>query len=187
VSTSPAPKRPAPRRTRREPKASQPEPKFLVIGKVLRPQGIRGELRLEIHTDSPTHLDDIETVYIGEKRKPYTLLGYRLHQGVLLITIEGSDDRSTADTFRGQLVSVKFEEAAPLKAGEFYHHQVVGLTVVTDEGETLGQVSEIITTGANDVYVVAGEGGEVLLPAIKSVVLKIEPPQMVVHLLEGLR
>ncbi len=187
MSTAPAQKRPAPRRTRRAARVSQPEPKFLVIGKVLRPHGIRGELRLEIHTDSPTHLDDVETVYIGEERQPYSLLSYRLHQGVLLITIEGSDDRDTADTFRSALVAVKLEDAAPLKEGEFYHHQIIGLQVVTDEGEALGQVAEILTTGANDVYIVQGLGGEVLLPAIKSVVLKIEPPQMVVHLPEGLR
>lgn len=179
----------SPRSTRasKERPASKDEPQYLTIGKVLRPHGIRGELRLEIHTDSPTHLDDVEKVYIGEKRKAYPLLGYRLHQGVLLITIKGVEDRTLAETFREQLVAVKMADAAPLKEGEFYHHQILGLNVVTDEGEALGQVSEIITTGANDVYVVQGQGGEVLLPAIKSVVLKIEPPQMTVHLPEGLR
>jgi 16S rRNA processing protein RimM len=106
---------------------------------------------------------------------------------VLLITVEGYHDRDTAEALRGELVSIKLEDAAPLGPGEYYHHQIIGLSVITDEGEQLGTVAEIITTGANDVYVVRGQAGEVLLPAIQSVIRKIEPPRMVVHLLPGLR
>ena len=183
-SASPA-KKPIRRQTRWKPSKSGPQ--YLVVGKVFRPQGIRGELRLEIHTDTPNHLHDVATVYVGEEYQPYSLESFRLHSGVLLISLAEVQDRDQADLLRGLTVAVKIEEAAPLKVGEFYHHQIIGLKVVTDEGEDLGAVTEIITTGANDVYVVRGEK-EVLLPAIKSVILKIEPPtQMVVHLLEGLR
>jgi 16S rRNA processing protein RimM len=185
VSNRPTPKRPSSRRAKGH--ATETEPQYLVIGKVFRPHGIRGELRLEIHTDSPAHLEDVETVYIGEERKPYTLTRRHIHQGILLIAIEGVNDRNTADTFRGKLVAVKMKDAAPLKEGEFYHHQIIGREVVTDEGEALGKVTEIITTGANDVYVIKGEGGEVLLPAIKSVILRLDPAPIMVHLPEGLR
>lgn len=168
-------------------KAATTTPQYLVIGKVFRPHGIRGELRVEIHTDTPNHLQDVETVYLGEDHQPYNLDSFRLHSGVLLITLAEVTDRDQAELLRGAIVAVKLEEAAPLKEGEFYHHQIIGLKVVTDEGEDLGSVTEIITTGANDVYVVRGEK-EILLPAIKSVILKIEPStQMVVHLLDGLR
>jgi 16S rRNA processing protein RimM len=185
VSNRPAAKRPSSRRAKRS--TSETEPQYLVIGKVLRPHGIRGELRLEIHTDSPAHLNDVETVYIGEERKPYTLKRQHIHQGILLIAIEGVEDRTTAEAFRGRLVAVKMKDAAPLKEGEFYHHQIIGRDVVTDQGEALGKVTEIITTGANDVYVVKGEGGDVLLPAIKSVILRLDPAPILVHLPEGLR
>lgn len=178
------PVRPVRRRTAKSP---IDEPQFLVVGKVLRPHGIRGELRLEIHTGSPSHLSEVETVYIGETHKPYRLKSSRLHTGVLLISVEGCEGRNEADALRGELVSVPMADAVQLKTGEYYHHQIVGLKVVTDTGEDLGSVTEIIQTGANDVYVVKGRAGEVLLPAIKSVILKIEPPQMVVHLMDGLR
>jgi len=182
--------RPRSTKTKQPARRRQPpdrEPQYLVIGRVLRPHGIRGELRLEIHTDQPSHLREVETVYIGDDHRPSALKSFRLHQSVLLLTVAGCEDRAAADALRGLLVAVKLEEAAPLKEGEYYQHQIVGLKVVTDVGEALGTVAEIIQTGANDVYVVRGAGGEILLPAIKSVILKIEPPQMVVHLLDGLR
>ena len=175
-----------PRRRARS-KPAEREPQYLVIGKVLRPHGVRGELRLEIHTDSPSHLHEVGTVYIGADHQPHGLKSFRSHQGLLLISVEGCEDRDEADALRGELVAVKIKDAAPLKEGEYYHHQIIGLKVVTDAGEELGSVAEIIETGANDVYVVRGQGAEVLLPAIKSMILKIEPPQMVVHLMDGLR
>lgn len=179
-------KKPIRRQLKHKP-ATSTSPKYLVIGKVLRPHGIRGELRLEIHTDTPHHLRDVATVYLGQEHRAYTLSSFRLHSGVLLVTLAEVPDRNEAELLRGVEVAVKLEDATPLKDGEFYHHQIVGLKVVTDEGEELGSVVEIITTGANDVYVVRGEK-EVLLPAIKSVILKIDPPtHMVVHLLDGLR
>ena len=179
------------RSTRRRGKgqASPAEPRFLAVGKVLRPHGVRGELLLQVHTDSPTHLVEVETVYIGEAHTPRRLETSRLHQKRLLIKIADCEDQLAAETLRGELISIAVADAAPLKPGEYYHHQIIGLQVVSDEGEELGAVTEILVTGANDVYLVSRpDGGELLLPAIKSVILKIEPPrQMTVHLIEGLR
>jgi 16S rRNA processing protein RimM len=154
---------------------------------VLRPQGVRGELRLEIYTGSPAHLKDVATVYVGDEQSPHPLESSRLHQKILLIKLKGCDDRQQADQFRGQVVAIARADAAPLRAGQYYHHQIIGLTVISDEGEQLGSITEIIETGANDVYVVKNGDEELLLPAISSVILKIEPPQMIVHLLDGLR
>src|SRR5574337_746577 len=85
--------------------------------------------------------------------------------------------------------TVYLGEAAPPPPGSYYHHQSVGLAVVTEEGEALGEVTEILETGSNDVYVVSGPSGEILLPALTSVILKVdlEAKRMTVHLLEGLR
>ncbi len=174
-----------PTRARRRKPVSDPQ--FLAIGKVLRPHGVRGELRLEVYTGTPTHLKDVETVYVGDKQSPYPLESSRLHQKILLIKLKGCDDREQADAFRGQIIAIARADAAPLRAGQYYHHQIIGLTVISDEGEQLGTITEIIETGANDVYVVKNGDEELLLPAISSVILKIEPPQMIVHLLDGLR
>ena len=86
------------------------------------------------------------------------------------------------------LVQIPIENAVPLEEGEYYLYQLIGVQVETEDGEGLGQVVDVIETGANDVYVVRGPRGEVLLPAIGDVVLDLdlESKRMVVHLLAGL-
>jgi 16S rRNA processing protein RimM len=164
-------------------------PDFLAVGRVLRPHGVRGELLLEALTDFPVHLAEVSTVYLGEAAEPHPLETARLHRGQLLIRLRDCADRAAADAFRGQLVQIRIEESAPPPPGAYYHHQIIGLAVVTEEGEALGAVTEILETGANDVYVVAGPTGEILLPAIQTVIRQVdlEAKRMTVHLLEGLR
>lgn len=164
---------------------------FLAIGKVIRPHGVRGELLLETLTEFPAHLAEVATVYVGEAEspQPHPLRRARLHQRELLIQLGDCLDRDAAEAYRGQMVFIRTEQAAPLPPGRYYHHQIIGLTVITDEGETLGQVAEILETGANDVYVVVGPSGELLLPALESVIqlIDLDAKKMTVHLLEGLR
>lgn len=174
-------------RRRAKARAASRQPEFLAVGKILRPHGVRGELRVEVHTGYPRRLAEVETIYIGDDHLPCGLEASRTHQDILLIKLRGYDDRTQADALRGQIISVAVADASPLKSGEYYYHQIIGLPVVSDAGEPLGLVTEILETGANDVYVVQGPGGQLLLPAIKSVILKIEANGMLVHLIEGLR
>ena len=162
---------------------------FLAVGRILRPHGIRGEMLMEIATDFPEHLEEHETVYLGEAAEPHPLRQARPHRGQWLIQLADCLDRESAEAFRGQWVQIRGEQAAPLPAGRYYYHQIVGLEVVTEAGERLGEVTEILETGANDVYVVTGPTGETLLPALSSVVLKVDldAHRMTVHLPEGLR
>lgn len=164
---------------------------FLAVGRVVRPHGVRGELALEVLTEFPAHLAEAEVVYVGEAAVPHTLRRVRApRNGQIVIQLADCLDRNAAEAYRGQLVQIKTEQAAPLPPGRYYHHQIVGLDVQTDAGEALGQVTEILETGANDVYVVTGvDGQELLLPALRSVILQIdlEARRMTVHLLEGLR
>lgn len=165
---------------------------FLAIGRVLRPHGVRGELLLEMLTEFPEHLAETQTVFVGAEGDaapaPHPLRRARQHGNDLLVQLADCPDRNAAEAYRGQVVFIRAEQAAPLPPGRYYHHQILGLTVMSDTGETLGEVSEILETGANDVYVVRGAAGEVLLPAIKDVVLSIDldARRMTVHLLEGL-
>ena len=150
---------------------------------------MRGELRAEILTDFPERLAEMEAVYIGPQHRRYTLAGVRFHQGAMLLRVEGCESRNEAESLRGALVEIPIDQAAPLAEGEYYHFQLVGLTVVSDEDEPLGEIVEVLSPpGANDVYVVHGPRGEILLPAIKDVVLEMdfEARRMIVHLLPGL-
>ncbi len=163
---------------------------FLAVGRVLRPHGVRGELLLETLTEFPAHLAEAEEVYVGEAAVPHSLRRVRERGSQLIIQLADCLDRNAAEAYRGQLIQIKTEQAAPLPPGRYYHHQILGLEVISDTGEALGQVSEILETGANDVYVVTSAAGqELLLPALRSVILQIdlEARRMTVHLMEGLR
>jgi 16S rRNA processing protein RimM len=166
-----------------------PEPNHLAIGRVVRPFGLRGELKVELLTEYPEQLGRLRTVYLGPETKPWTVEGIRIHKKAALFKLTGCDDSNTAETLRGALVQVAREDAVPLEEDEYYEHQIVGMTVVEENGTLLGRLTEIISTGANDVYVVVGPEGEILLPAIESVILDIDldAARMVVRLIEGLR
>jgi 16S rRNA processing protein RimM len=161
----------------------------LAVGRVLRPHALTGELKVEIHTDYPERFVPGEQLYLGEEHTPYVIEGVRFHQGTILLKMVGIDDRNAAETKRGQWVRVTMADAVPLKEGQVYLHEILHLRVETLDGEDLGEVTEIIETGANLVYVVSGEQGEILLPDIDKVVQEIDVPgrRMLVHLIDGLR
>jgi 16S rRNA processing protein RimM len=170
-----------------------PEPRYLVVGRILRPHGVRGELRVEVITGSPERLNQHAYFFLASPDHPEAVRRYpvekmRLHRGRLLLKLGGCDDRNGADELRGMLVQIPIEEAAPLEEGEYYHFQLLGVRVETEDGEWLGQVVKVLETGANDVYVVRGSRGEMLLPAVDELVLELdlESKRMVVHLLPGM-
>jgi 16S rRNA processing protein RimM len=167
----------------------RPEPNYLAIGRVVRPFGLRGELRVRLMTDYPEQLGRLRTVYLGPETQPWQVEAVRLHQEAALFKLVGCDDRTAAEMLRGALVQIARKDAVPLEDDEYYEHQIIGLNVVEEDGTPLGKLTEIITTGANDVFVIIGPGGELLLPAIESVILDIDLDngQMVVHVLDGLR
>jgi len=162
---------------------------YLVVGEILKPWGFRGEVKIKVITDYPNRLIKHKTVYIGEKARPLQVESAHLHSGYVLMKFAGFDSDTSVAKLRGEIVKIAAEEAAPLKKNQFYHHQIIGLAVVTKNGEPVGTLAEILETGANDVYLVrTPEGKEVLLPAIKSVIKKIDLPAktITVDLIPGL-
>jgi 16S rRNA processing protein RimM len=112
------------------------------------------------------------------------------HKQFVMIKFGGIDDMNAAETLRGAEIKIDDSEALPLGEDEYYIRDLLGLRVVTDEGETLGELSDVLQTGANDVYVVKNKNdGQVLIPAIAQCVLDVDigARAMTVHLLEGLR
>jgi len=141
-----------------------------------------------IITDYPERLLDTEILHVGPTHRPHRVVGARRHRDAILLRFEGVPDRDGAEAFRGQLVYIRRRDAVPLEEGEYYFHQLENIRVVTDEGEELGQLVNFIETGANDVYIVHGPRGELLLPAIPEVILHVDVAAhiMTVHLIEGL-
>ena len=162
---------------------------YLAIGFLRRPHGVSGEIIMDLHTDFPERIKAGRKVYVGEKYETLTIDSARAHGNGMLIRLNGCDTPETAGRFRNQWVYVKSTEVPALPAGKVYKHELIGLMVTTDLGETLGVLNEILETGANDVYVVKKEsGGEILLPAIPDVILGIDMGGRVirVHLMDGL-
>ncbi len=165
------------------------EPDFLRIGRVSRPHGLRGELSIQVSVSKPPLLNDVEQVYIGPARVPYKISAARTHRKRLLLRLANVEDRESAEALRGQDVSISAADAEPLQTDEYYIRELIGLQIVTEEGETLGTLTDVLETGANDVYVVTQDEDDWLLPAIKDVIraIDLERNEMIVHLLPGLR
>lgn len=164
--------------------------RYLAIGQVIRAHGIRGEISVKVLTDFPERFDTIEWVYLGNEfqAEAYRLESYRWHKQHVLLKLEGVVSRTEAEHLANQFVQVPIEEAVQLPEGEYYLYQLLGLEVVTTTGERLGQITAILETGANDVFVVKQEDQEILLPDIPDVVKKIDlaQGQVIVELIEGL-
>jgi len=172
------------------PPAGGAKAEFLVVGKLRRPHGIRGEIILEVLTDFPERLHRGLVVYVGPQHQPLRLRSLRQIEGGLLIAFQGYADREAAGELRNQLVMVRADDRPPLEEGEYYHHQIMGLRVVNEGGQFLGQVVEILETGANDVLVIRPEQGqELLLPMLESTILSVnlDRGELQVHLLPGLK
>jgi 16S rRNA processing protein RimM len=165
------------------------EPAFLAVGKVRRPHGVSGDVLVEIYTDFPERLLPKALVYAGENHLPLTISRQRSHNDGVLLAFDGFSTPEQVGRFRNQILYIKSTQAEELPEGEFYFHQLLGLSVLDENGETLGEVTEIMETGANEVYVVTNDAGrELLLPAIAEVILDVNlaSRSMKVHLLPGL-
>lgn len=165
------------------------EPVFLVIGRLHRPHGVKGEIVMEIITDFPERLRPGVVVYAGEQQLPLKITGKRIHQRDLLLSFEGYNNPEKVGELRNELLYVRTADRPPLPEGEYYHHQMIGLSVISDDGQYLGRLTQILDNPANDIYVVQPEhGGEILLPAIEDVILDVNlsKRELRVHLLPGL-
>jgi len=131
-------------------------------------------------TGYPEHFLQLEQVGLSQDDRAmsdvdiYDVERVRLHQAYGILKLEDVDDRDEADLLREMFVMVPLDDAVPLEEDEYYHFQLLGLTMVTEMDEIVGEVTDILETGANDVYVVNGpQYGEILVPAIASVVQEI--------------
>jgi 16S rRNA processing protein RimM len=165
------------------------EPVYLTVGFLRRPHGVRGEIVMDLHTDFPERLKRGRKLFVTKAYTPLTVQSVRNHHQSILIKFYGIDTPEQAGEYRNQWVYGKVSEIPPLPEGKIYQHELLGFQVVDDNENSLGEVVEILETGANNVYVVKDESGrEILLPAIPSVILDLDAERRVmrVHLLEGL-
>jgi 16S rRNA processing protein RimM len=138
---------------------------------VLRPHGLRGELRVHAFNPEAPHMQAGARVWIGGIG--WRVTASRPDRGAWLISLDGIETREDAETLRDTLVEAP-DETIGRGDDEYFLHELVGLEVVTTGGESLGRITEVMQPGANDVYVVEGPQGEVLVPATDEVVREID-------------
>lgn len=160
-----------------------------MVGVVRRPHGLHGETQVSIETDFPERLQPGVKLFLGEAHTPVTVRSHRTADDTLLLAFEEFPHRNSLEHIRNAPLFSRVQDSPPLPPGQYYRYQLMGLTVVTDAGEELGLLTQVLETGANDVYIVRSPAyGEILLPAIDEVVLGIDmqAKRMQVHLLPGL-
>lgn len=165
--------------------------KKLEVGQIVNTFGIKGEVKVTPFTDNINRFDDLKKVYVKTKKedKLYKVENVRYHKNMVLLKLEGIDNPEQAELLKNAFIEIDREDAVPLKEGQFFIADLIGLEVYTDEGKLLGKVDDIYNTGANDIYVVKDElGKQILLPGIKDVIKEVdlETEKIIVHLIPGL-
>lgn len=158
----------------------------LTVGVFIGIHGVRGDAKMKLLTDDPEHLRGVKRLFLDDEPAPRRVEEVRLHAGNALVKLEGINEPGAARTLQGKTARIAGTDARTLEDGEYRLYQLIGLAVVDEAGEPVGTVTDLLETGANDVFVIArpGEKDELLLPYHESAVVEIDPAagRMVVRL-----
>ncbi|MDD5167380.1 MAG: ribosome maturation factor RimM [Syntrophales bacterium] len=162
------------------------------IGRIVKTHGLNGRVKLNSYLVDPGRtLQRAEEVFLrrgSTEKGPVKVVAWDIKGRNIFLVIEGIEDVGAAEAVVGFDVLISADHLDALPEEEFYWRDLIGMTVVTEDGETLGTLTSIFTAGGADVYVCTGQKGEILLPAIGNVILKIDKAKMMmtVHILEGM-
>ncbi|MGD0275579.1 MAG: ribosome maturation factor RimM [Syntrophales bacterium] len=164
---------------------------FIEIGRISRPQGLKGQLKGVFYLQSPDLLGAIEDVVLRMDRGPentYRVISMKFAGRGFIMGLEGIGDRSSAEKLIGAKILIPADKLPPLPDGEYYWRDLIGMTIVTEDDQILGRISGIFPTGGNDVFICEGADREILLPVIDDVIRRIDISRhtVIVRLLEGL-
>ena len=164
---------------------------YFRVGVITSAHGIRGEVNVYPTTDDPRKFEELETVLIERNgvKEPVAIERVKYFKKMVILKLQGIEDRNAAELCRQKELFVPREDAVPLEEGQYYLADLIGLRVFSDAGEELGELYDILETGANDVYVVRRKTGkELLLPATEECILDVDLDKgtMKVHVLDGL-
>lgn len=164
---------------------------MLRVGVITSPHGVKGEVKVFPTTDDAKRFKDLKEVLLdtGKEQIPLEIEHVKFFKNMVILKFKGFDNINDMEKYRSKDLLITREQAVPLEPDEYFISDLEGLTVITDQGEELGVLKEVLETGANDVYVVSMKNGkELMLPAIGDCILNVDLDQkrMEVHVLEGL-
>jgi 16S rRNA processing protein RimM len=167
--------------------------KYLNVGKIVNTQGLRGEVRVISQTDFPEKRYQVgnQLVLFQENKKPIllTIKSNRKHKSFDILSFEDHPSINDVEKYRNGILKISIEDLQSLSKNEFYYHEIIGLTVMTTDRSEIGKVKEIISPGANDVWVIGRSGKkDVLIPYIESVVKEVDltNKEILIECMEGL-
>ncbi|WP_053219690.1 ribosome maturation factor RimM [Virgibacillus senegalensis] len=162
------------------------------VGKIVNTHGIKGEVKVLRITDFDERFEIGSRLYWSDGKNSLTALtvdGHRRHKNFDLLHFSGYDSLNDAEPLKNGMLQVKAEQLEPLEEGEFYYHEVIGCEVYTEGGDYLGKIKEILSPGANDVWVVSRKGKkDLLIPYIEEIVktIDVEQKRVTIEPMEGL-
>ena len=164
---------------------------LIVIGKVIRPHGLKGLLRIWSYAQTAGSFFDAGTIFFSqnpEEFQAHQLISLRPQNNIFLMKVDGVFTLQDAEKYRGAKILIRKDSLTRETEDEYFWFELIGLNVFLNSGKYLGTIGDIITTGSNDIYVVRNDDDEYLVPAIHDVVEKIdlESRQMVISVMEGL-
>ncbi len=163
---------------------------FVLLGKVTRAHGIRGEIKVYPYSGDPGNFKKYRTLYLSAgadtARRAFVCQGARIQGNQVLLRLEGCGDRDQAQRLVGREVWLRREDLPELDEDEFYLHELEGRLVVTNQGDEVGRVTGILATGAHDILVVRDGTREHLVPLVAEFLVRIEDDRVVLDLPPGL-
>ena len=148
---------------------------YLLLGEIVRPQGIRGEVKVRHYTDDPERFYDLETVYLkrGDRYEPAAVIKARVQNDDVYLAIEGVNDRNEAEKLRGVQLWVDRENAVELGEDEVFIADILGAKAYDTKGNEIGVLKDVLTPGGVDVFVFRTPKGTLMMPALKTVLLEM--------------
>lgn len=161
---------------------------FLEAGKIVNTHGIRGEVKIMPYCDSPELLAEFDRLFMGKNRDEINILNARVSKNMVIAKIEGVNTPEEAEKLRNKMLYMHRDDLE-LDENTFFIQDLIGMTVKdADSDRVYGEISDVLQTGANDVYVIKGNDRDYLVPAIPDVVISTDLDEnlMVIRPLEGL-
>ncbi len=157
--------------------------KLLVVADVVKAHGIKGEIQVYPYTEGPESFVLFKKVFTGPKHQPksYEILSVKVKgPKKVVLALKGLKAREDAEGLVGKKLWITTKQLPPLEEGEYYHYQIIGMSVEDENGNELGRVKDVMDTGAHSIYVVSGPKGEILIPAVNHIIKAIDPEKGII-------
>lgn len=178
------PPKPAPAdRLQRSPGAETTSTEWVTIGRIVALFGVRGDIKILPQTDIPNRFSQLQEVYLGPEHQHHRIAkAHPYKENMIVLHLMGIDSANAADALIGQEITIPLAQIPPLPLDQYYIHDLIGLQVESLAGQKLGVLIDVLSTGANDVYVVreAGSGRDALVPAVKEIIKRVDIPAGVI-------